>query len=43
MIRQGQVRDPLVLFFSGDALDSGCDLRRIIEVGQLGQPWSICL
>src|SRR5438034_43359 len=31
----------LVLFFSSDALDSGCDLRRLIEVGQLVQPRSV--
>src|SRR5262249_38043084 len=24
-----------------DALDSGCDLRRIREVGPLGEPWSV--
>src|SRR4029450_6076227 len=33
----------LVLFFSSDALDSGGDLRLSIEMGQLVQPWSICL
>jgi hypothetical protein len=31
------------LFFSSDALDSGGDLRLSIEMGQLVQPWSICL
>jgi hypothetical protein len=31
----------LVLFFSSDALDNGCDLRLIIEMGQRVQPWSI--
>src|SRR6266699_4339178 len=33
----------LGLFFSGYELDSGCDLRLIIEVGQFVQPWSVCL
>src|SRR6266571_2347944 len=33
----------LVLFFSSDAFDSGCDLRLIIEVRQLVQPRSVCL
>ena len=31
----------LGLFFSSDALDNGCDLRRIIEMGQRVQPWAI--
>jgi len=33
----------LVLFCSRNALDSGCDLRRLIEMGQLVQPWSVCV
>jgi hypothetical protein len=31
----------LVVFFSRNALDSGCDLRLLIEMGQLVQPRSV--
>ena len=31
----------LVVFFSRNALDSGCDLGLLIELGQPVQPWSV--